>query len=889
MNVTLSNHGIIEAAQLAAITIGLNGDSTNFGTIDAFNGGTITLHENGHGFGNPGLIEALDGGGVSIVGGVTNFDGATIEAIGPNAFVDISNGTVDNQDGARIEASHRGSITFDSETVTNESGAEIDAKHLGKITFDVGSVTNDGRIEAKDYGSIKFEGAVFVKNNFDGTIEATKGGSITLDGGDGSDGASGENDGGTILAKDHGTVAFENIGFTNQDGGIIEAKDAGTIIIEGAPDGPAIFNDEGTIKAVGLGSTVQIIDNATVHGGSFDVEGGALFVDGNSNLTGSVAVSIGGGGFAGFGSAVNANGADVSVAFKGMGTLELDQPPAAPITVTGFGIGDVFDLTNLPLGNVTFSSSDDSLTIGESGAPALTLEGDYSESDFTLEPDAFGGTEVFFGDDVWTNTAGGDWTQSDGSNWNDGDCHAPNPTTDAVIGVSGVYTVTIVPVGNDESREVKAGSLAITDAGATLTGAGTLTVTTTLDNAGIIQPDGCLTIDVGRFDEAGTFINEYSGRAQSLDGNSLTINQESGDGSSINYGLFNAAGGNITLDREGSATNHGVLEATAGGTLTIHNQSAATNDGIIQSLGDGSHVVLHNNFADANASDGTMKAADGGSIAIYVTPSDGTGGGNFGKMEAEKYEVPNNQGPPMETTETLLYDRQLQLQSINGSDTLISNLGGGDSITLVGVNVADLQSSDFIFSNDPGGDPVVVPGTFNVVGDITVAANPDDTLSASFTAKGSDYVGTFTLDQPAKSNGAASLGFHFDLGNDQISLTPGQTLTQSYDISVTDAQNPAMNASRTVSVSVGGPGNDNFVFKPGVGLDTIVNFDPTHDTIELDHFANIQSVQQLASLIVSDVHGDAVIELGHNDSITVAGVTAAHLQQAAQSGHVIMH
>jgi hypothetical protein len=47
-----------------------------------------------------------------------------------------------------------------------------------------------------------------------------------------------------------------------------------------------------------------------------------------------------------------------------------------------------------------------------------------------------------------------------------------------------------------------------------------------------------------------------------------------------------------------------------------------------------SKVILYNNFADANATDGTMKAADGGSIAIYVSPGEHTGGGNFGKMEA---------------------------------------------------------------------------------------------------------------------------------------------------------------------------------------------------------------------------------------------------------------
>jgi hypothetical protein len=219
---------------------------------------------------------------------------------------------------------------------------------------------------------------------------------------------------------------------------------------------------------------------------------------------------------------------------------------------------------------------------------------------------------------------------------------------------------------------------------------------------------------------------------------------------------------------------------------------------------------------------------------------------------------------------------QLQLVSINnGNDTLISNLG-------VGVNVANLHASDFTFTNDSPGDPAVVPGTSDVL-------NPADSLTATFAPEGSDYIGTFTLGALTKSNGAASLGFEFDLGNDQINLGPGQTLTQSYGIAVTDAQNPAMNVSRTVSVSIGGLGNDNFVFHPGIGLDTIVNFDPQHDTIELDHFTNIQSMQQLESLITADVHGDAVIALGHHDSITVAGVTAAQLQQLAQTGHVIMH
>ncbi len=99
----------------------------------------------------------------------------------------------------------------------------------------------------------------------------------------------------------------------------------------------------------------------------------------------------------------------------------------------------------------------------------------------------------------------------------------------------------------------------------------------------------------------------------------------------------------------------------------------------------------------------------------------------------------------------------------------------------------------------------------------------------------------------------------------------------------------ALTRTQTVSVTVGGPGNDNFVFHPGIGADTITNFNPQQDTIELDHFADAQTVQELQSLITTDAHGDAVINLGHNDSITLAGVTPAQMQQVIQAGHVLLH
>ena len=80
-----------------------------------------------------------------------------------------------------------------------------------------------------------------------------------------------------------------------------------------------------------------------------------------------------------------------------------------------------------------------------------------------------------------------------------------------------------------------------------------------------------------------------------------------------------------------------------------------------------------------------------------------------------------------------------------------------------------------------------------------------------------------------------------------------------------------------------GAGNDTFVFHPGEGAQTVNNFNPQQDTIELDHFANIQNAEQLAQLVTPDAHGNAMLELGHGDSIAIPGVSATFLQQHVQS------
>jgi large repetitive protein len=77
--------------------------------------------------------------------------------------------------------------------------------------------------------------------------------------------------------------------------------------------------------------------------------------------------------------------------------------------------------------------------------------------------------------------------------------------------------------------------------------------------------------------------------------------------------------------------------------------------------------------------------------------------------------------------------------------------------------------------------------------------------------------------------------------------------------------------------------SDSFTFRPGMGAETIRNFDLLHDTIELDHFANAQTMKQLTSLITAGARSDAAIEFGHGDSVTVAGLTPPQLWAAINS------
>jgi Subtilase family len=196
-----------------------------------------------------------------------------------------------------------------------------------------------------------------------------------------------------------------------------------------------------------------------------------------------------------------------------------------------------------------------------------------------------------------------------------------------------------------------------------------------------------------------------------------------------------------------------------------------------------------------------------------------------------------------------------------------SKVAGADLATGASGMAQSLVGGTFFFKD---ADTTAVP---------TITVTPND--------GGVGYIGSLTAAARDMANGHASVGWHFDVDMSAVS----ETVTQSYDVTVAEAQpgGPGTTATRSISVTVGGPSSDTFVFQPGFGTDAIANAN-TADKIELDGFSSVSSLRELHALLSeaqagqSDAlfhatHGghDTVINLGNHDSIILANVHLANL------------
>jgi hypothetical protein len=632
--------GSINAGFIGAFTGGtvnidiLDADTSNTGVMVAGHGGTINFFDlaggggSGNG-GNFGIIEAFAGGRITFTGDLTNHKPGKIEALGPDARVVFSDGNLDNF--GLIAAKFDGAIKLESEMVTNEIGAKIVADD-GTITFLGGGVTNDGLIKA-DHGTIVFASIaatgnkIDVINNAGGKIEATDFAKIEFIGDratSGTDSGGGQVDNsGRIEANDYSVVTFDDIAVTNEADAVIAAKDHGTVTFldVAGDDNGGLFND-GTIGAFGLGSTIDFY-HSDITGGTLDAYGGTIFVSSNSTVNGNVAVNIGDGGVVDFAGVPNANGTAISVAFSGPAILDLGEVPndpnhTSPITVTGFGPGDVVDLQG-----VSFSEAEDEISL-RNGSGDVTLnvtvdsgqvidsigfDGSYSPSDFALVRDPTGGTEVILGE-VWT---GGDGNWNTAGDWISGTV----PTESQTAAIDSPVRVTV-------NYEEAVGGLIVDDhARLDIVASGSLVVYELLDNAASITAEHGGELSV----ERAAVFNLRGGAIEAKDGGKADFSGGTVDNEYRAAIKADGFGSKVKFFGE-DIDNLGLIAATWGGSVLLAYSSIDNAwSGTIGADGFWSHVAFYRDDVD---NFGLIGAEGGGDVKFYETHVDNEFSGMIG-------------------------------------------------------------------------------------------------------------------------------------------------------------------------------------------------------------------------------------------------------------------
>ncbi len=425
----------------------------------------------------------------------------------------------------------------------------------------------------------------------------------------------------------------------------------------------------------------------------------------------------------------------------------------------------------------------------------------------------------------------------------------------------------------------------------------TIQYATLQDGTLAVAPGQTLTLDNVTLDNV-----TLSGGADDLDGVFSGVSSDSTiENATLQDGMLAVASGQtLTLN---SVTLEASAAIVAGGVLTFATGNAIENAGSLLASGAGSELMVDTTTLTLFGH-GTVALASGGAIVGNGTPSTPdtlenvdntiTGTGTIGDAGNGELALINDvSGTIAAFGATLTLDTgnaivNSGLLEATGSGTLnITDsikgagnieIGNAATVELGGIvtNMITFEGGTGLLQIDsfgtsshyslfgggallPAGDEIYLP---NISFD--AAADSYNTNTNVITVSNGTSAGTVTIDV------AGGVG-----SGDTFVFESQGSGTLVYDPpSGTDILDPPVKSSST-SVS---PNGDTFIFHPGMGADVASNFTAKTDTIDLDHFANIGSDRQLTSLIDSNAHGDAVIELGHHDSITLPGASANTLQ-----------
>jgi fibronectin-binding autotransporter adhesin len=499
----------------------INAALINQGTIDANNASGWTLSLQGSAESNSGLMEATNGGLLSISTTVNNA-GSTILAAGGN--VQIAGGTVI---GGRLTStgssnfSASGAPVLSGVTLTSSSVFDIPANLTATIT---NGLVNNGAITV----NLSQNSPSFLTFNGSQTLSGSGTIALTADGNNPtyaqintSSGTLTQAAGSTILGW--GAI---NAALINQ--GTIDANNANgwTLSLQGSAQ-----SNSGLLEATsgGLLSISTTINNA---GGTILASGGNVQIAGGT-IVGGVLTSTGSSNF-------SASGAILSGVTLSSSTV-LNIPANQTVTVTNGLVNNGAITVNLSQNSPSFLTFNGSQTLSGSGTIALTADGNnptYAQ----------------------LTTASGTLTQASGH----------------TIGGWGEINAALVNQGTIDANNNSGNTLAITG---TLDNQGTVEAM----NGGVASISADVIQVSGSTLTGGTWIAQANSTVSITSAGTLSTNQGTvilnGLGSSfpninplaVNQGSFTVAGGRA-FSTSGALTNSGTITIGGGSVLTVKGQ-----------------------------------------------------------------------------------------------------------------------------------------------------------------------------------------------------------------------------------------------------------------------------------------------------------------------------
>ena len=343
-------------------------------------------------------------------------------------------------------------------------------------------------------------------------------------------------------------------------------------------------------------------------------------------------------------------------------------------------------------------------------------------------------------------------------------------------------------------------------------------------------------------------------------GGSLTVTDTNGfhvgDTLSIENGaIITVSGTDVMYDADGSGSGPAVMIGTlsGGGTSLTVDLNGAANDLAVTALTQA--VRFHTSDTNEETRTITFTLQDGGGTA--------NGGHDFTRTEATvDVTVPESAG----TGPVIATDLFTVAENENGTTTVL-----GLYVTDTDATVPD--DEDFTLAATTGASPQSSADPSSGSGDLSEI---NATLSAGITYNPGEF------DQPDTDSVTFTVTDGFD-HSDTVNFIFNQA-GQGPDITLTGTPGKdVIFATGHTDTLIGGLGADQFVFRIGDGNDTITDFAPGQDHIDLRaFFATVDTgniVQWLAGHAATSTanSADVLITLDEDDSITLKNVAIANL------------